>query len=161
MNFRQIQHSAQTAYEELSLPPQVTLELLREYLVAQRHREIAIEELPGLSGTDLCGMWIAMQDRDLILHKPTRSLLYRQQIVFHEFSHMILKHDVDAIPVEPNKTLIPSIDPKMINHVLLRSSFSAESELAAELLADRLSARIMHGPLRLAPEHLSFGEVFG
>lgn len=161
MNTRQAALSAQMAEQGLELPKFFTLEVLRNYLAADRNREIVIDELDDLPGTDVCGMWIELQDRDLILHAPARAPLHRQQIVLHEFSHMILKHNVDAIPIAPNATFMPSIDRTMISHVLLRSSFTLEAELAAELLADRLSARIMHGPPRLAPEHLSFGEVFG
>lgn len=143
------------------LPRLFTLEALRDYLVAERNREIVIVELEDLPGTDVCGMWMGLLDRDLILHAPAPARLHRVQIVLHEFSHMILKHDVDAIPIDPNSAPILDIDPAAIRHVLLRSSFTAGAELEAELLADRLSARIKHGPPRLAPEHLSFDEVFG
>ena len=161
MNSRQAALSAQLAERCLELPKFFTLEALQNYLATERNREIVITEFGELPGTDVCGMWIGLQDRDVILHAPARAPLHRQQIVLHEFGHMILKHDVDAVQVEAKTGLIANIDSTTIRHVLLRSSFSDESELAAELLADRLSARIKNSMQRLAPEHLSFGEVFG
>ena len=161
MDTREALLSVQLAEQRLKLPKRVTLETLREYLVAERNRNIVIEELDDLPGNDVCGMWLAKADWDLILHSPTRSPLHRQQIVLHEFGHMILKHDVDGTPVRPSRTLIPNIDLTTIHHVFLRRSFSDEAELAAEMLADLLAARILSSAPNLAPEHLAFGEVFG
>lgn len=161
MSSRQASLSAQLAERRLELPKFFTLDALQTYLAADRNREIVITEFSELPGTDVCGMWIGLQDRDVILHAPARAPLHRQQIVLHEFGHMILKHDVDAIHVESGTGLIANIDSTTIRHVLLRSSFSDEAELAAELLADRLSARIKNSMQSLTTEHLSFGEVFG
>ena len=161
MDTREAFLSVQLAHQLLKLPKVVTLETLRSHLVALRNREIVIEELAGLTGNDVCGMWLAKADRDLILHSPTRAPLHRQQIVLHEFGHMILKHDVDGIPVKPRGALIPNIALTSVHHFFTCGSFSDEAELAAEMLADLLAARIMSSAPNLAPEHLSFGEVFG
>ncbi|PYI65722.1 hypothetical protein CVV68_16905 [Arthrobacter livingstonensis] len=106
-------------------------------------------------------MWFAFEDRDLIAHAPTRSPLHRQQVVLHEFGHLILDDNIKTLHVETSLALIPNVDRSAIHHVLHRRSFTDPGELAAELLADRLATRIMQGTQRLASEHLAFAEVFG
>ncbi|WP_218063945.1 hypothetical protein [Arthrobacter wenxiniae] len=161
MGTREAYVAVQAAEQGIKLPRHLTVESLRDYLSAERNREIVIDELVGLSGADVCGMWLPKEDRDVILHAPTRSPLHREHIVLHEFGHMILKHDLTAIPVEPSPGLISGMGLTTMCRVFLRTSFSVESELAAELFADRLAVRIMKSGHTLAPEHLAFGEVFG
>ena len=161
MELREILRSVQYAEQSLRLPRRVTLEALQTYLATERNHEIFIEELENLPGDDICGMRIAMEDRELIIHAPTRSPLHRQQIILHEFAHMILKHDIDGISAELDSALIPDLDLAIVRHIFLRKSFSDQAELAAELLADRLSARIISPDQSVTTEHLAFREVFG
>lgn len=161
MDVRKAHQSALAAEQRLKLPGALTLETLQDYLAAERHRPIDIDEVPELSGTDICGMWFAYEDRDVIAHAPTRSPLHCQQVVLHEFSHLILDDNFGIRHVETSFALIPNVELSIIHHVLHRRSFADPEELAAELLADRLAARIMQGTQRLASEHLAFAEVFG
>jgi hypothetical protein len=161
MDVRKAHQAALAAEQRLMLPGELTLETLRDYLAAERHRPIVIDELPELSGTDICGMWFAFDDRDVIAHAPTRSPLHCQQVVLHEFSHLILDDNFGILHVESSLTSIPDFELSIIHHVLHRRSFTDPGELAAELLADRLATRIMQGAQRPATEHLAFAEVFG
>ncbi|MDQ0276467.1 hypothetical protein QO003_000770 [Arthrobacter silviterrae] len=161
MDTRPAKLQAQIAEQSLKLPPRFTLQALQSYLAVERGTAIIVDELPDLPGTDVCGMWIGLETRDLILHATPRTPWHGQQIVLHEFGHMILRHDIGAIPAEANLSLIPNIDPATIRHVLFRGSYSAAAERAAELLADRLSHRILSKSTKAVAEHLSFGEVFG
>ncbi|WP_155848448.1 hypothetical protein [Arthrobacter sp. 35W] len=144
------------------MPARLTLENVQESVEQSRNRPITITELSGLTGVDVCGLWLVLPDRDLILHAPVRSALHRQQIILHELSHMILRHDIDATNSGLSEQLMPDLDPALVLHVLRRSSFHNDAERTAEALADRIAARIMRGtPLSDKSEHLAFGEVFG
>ncbi|MBG0741061.1 hypothetical protein IV500_16940 [Paeniglutamicibacter antarcticus] len=101
-----------------------------------------------------------MQDRDLILHAPARSPWHRRQIILHEFSHMILHHDVHGIGTSLTGQLLPGLDSRMILRVLDRSSYETDAELTAEALADRLAARIIRGATWPPSEPFFFGDVF-
>ena len=160
MRYRHAHKTARAAEQALDLPLQVTLESLRAMIADQRQQEIVIDELPGLPGTDICGLWLVLADKDVILHASTRSPWHRQQIILHEFSHMILHHDLDATSGDFISDLLPGFDHANIRLALHRESFNNEVELTAELLADRLAVRIRNGSGQTS-EHLHFGEVFG
>ncbi len=161
MKYRQAQRVARAADQALGLTQQVTLDSLQASICNQRHRKIVIEELSVLPGTDICGIWLVLPDKDVILHAPTRSSWHRQQIILHEFSHMILHHDIGATDGSISSDLLPELHPGRAQKILRRDSFNNEVELTAELLADRLAARIMRGAGQDQREHLCFGEVFG
>ncbi|NVM97756.1 hypothetical protein [Arthrobacter sp. SDTb3-6] len=153
--------SVRKAEQELNLPSQLSLESLRDHLEEKRKREIVIEELADLPGNDVCGVWLGTEEKDLILHTPTPWQWHRQQIILHEFGHMILSHDLDATPADLKMASILDIDPTTVRYIFLRGSYSDEAERAAEMVADRLSARMLNSEPPLASEHLAFGEVFG
>ena len=126
----------------------------------RRQQDLVIDELPGLPGTDICGLWLVLADKDVILHASTRSPWHRQQIILHEFSHMILCHDLDVTNVDFPSQLLSGFVAANILLAFHRDSFGNEVELTAELLADRLATRIRSGSDQTT-EHLHFGEVFG
>lgn len=161
MNYRQALKIARSAYREFELPQDVTLQSIQHAIEGSRNRPIVIAEIAGLSGTDICGLWLKMATNDLIVHAPARSGLHRQQIILHEFSHMILRHDFQGSDANFSAQLLLGFDERLVIRALGRSSYGDEAELAAEVLADHLAAAIVRGSTGHLAEPLAFGEVFG
>lgn len=161
MNYREARKIAKKAEHAFSLPNDATLELIREKLERKRGRTITVAELPELAGEELCGIWLVCADRDIVLHAPTKSDWHRQQIILHEFSHMILDHDLDGQSREMAKSLLPDLDVEQVLRALARSSYTDNAELAAEALADQLATRIINSDAGTPPEPLAFRKVFG
>ncbi|MFB9818911.1 hypothetical protein [Arthrobacter ramosus] len=143
------------------MPDDATLQLIHEKLERKRGRTITVTELPELAKEELCGVWLICEDRDVVLHAPTKSDWHRQQIILHEFSHMILDHDLEGISSELVKSFLPDLDPERVLRALARSSYTDDAELAAEALADRLATRIINSDAGTPPEPLAFRKVFG
>lgn len=160
MNYREARKVARKAERGFGLPKDPTLRLIQDILELQRGRPITVDELPGLSGTELCGVWLICADRDIVLHSPVKSAWHRQQIILHEFSHMLLRHDLQGSNGDLAATFLPDLSDDILR-VLGRSSYSDDAELTAEALADQLATRIINSDADTLPEPLAFREVFG
>lgn len=161
MKYREAQKIARKTAREFGLPKDATLDFIRQKLESERHRGLSIVEIPGLSGTEICGMWLVCADRDIVLHAPAKSAWHRQQIILHEFSHMMLHHDHHVPETEATSKILPDIDTRHVLRALTRSSYDSEAELTAEVLADELASRIINSAAATSPEPLAFREVFG
>lgn len=161
MNYREAQKIARSAERGFGVPSNATLNFIHGKLEDQRGRSITIAEVPGLSGAELCGLWIICSDRDVILHAPVKSAWHRQQIILHEFSHMILRHDLDGQGGELINHFVPDLEDEHVLRALARSSYSDDAELTAETLADQLATRIINSDAGTQPEPLDFRKVFG
>ncbi|WP_437773467.1 hypothetical protein [Arthrobacter sp. KNU40] len=161
MNYREARKIARKAEHAFGLPDDATLELIHEKLERKRGRTITVAELPELAGEELCGIWLICADRDIVLHARTESDWHRQQIILHDFSHMILDHDLDHQGSEMTKRLLPDLDGEQVLRALARSSYTDNAELTAEALADQLATRIINSDARTPPEPLAFRKVFG
>lgn len=148
---------AADAFRSLLLPSRVTLDGLIAIVAARRRRPIEIEATTVLNGTEVCGLWLSTDSREIILHAVTDSVLHRQQFILHELGHMILRHDELGISAEYAASLFPNLNGEMVSRALARSSFVDDMEAAAETLADLLAAAIRDSAL----EPKSFEQVFG
>lgn len=150
-------HVAADAFRSLMLPSRVTLDGLIAIVAARRRRRIEIEATTILNGTEVCGLWLSTDSREIILHAVTDSVLHRQQFILHELGHMILRHDEVGVSQNYTASLFPNLDGEMVSRALARSSFVDDMEAAAETLADLLAAAIRDSAL----EPKSFEQVFG
>lgn len=148
---------AAEAFQALPLPSHLTLSGLIAIVAARRRRRIEIEATTILNGTEVCGLWLSTDSREIILHAVTDSVLHRQQFILHELGHMILRHDELGISAEYAASLFPNLNGEMVSRALARSSFVDDMETAAETLADLLAAAIRDSTL----EPKSFEQVFG
>lgn len=136
----------------------ITLDELISRIQVARGRPLRIEELAELADNDnaLCGLWLATDDADIILHAPSESVLHREQFILHELAHMMLLHDrVDATGGYLTPTVLPGFESTTVVKALGRDCLSDEYEVAAERLADVLATRIRHRPVS------KFSEIFG
>lgn len=160
MNYRQALKAARVACREINLGPNVTLQSIQHEIEMSRKRPTVIAEIAAISGTDVCGLWLQTETNDLILHAKVRSELHRRQIILHEFSHMILHHDLQASGAKFPAELLPGLDEHLVLRTLRRSSYGDATEYSAEVLADHLAAAIAHSAVGQLTEPLAFGEVF-
>jgi hypothetical protein len=161
MDYSAARARAQEAEASLNLQEPVSLTSTHRHLERLRGRRIVIQPMDGTPTDKVCGLWFGLDDMDLILHAAAASEVHRQQIVLHEFAHMILQHEQAAISTEYVRSFFPDLDPDMVLTALKRSDFLDEFEVAAELLADRLAARIRASQRRSAGQPGNFGSVFG
>lgn len=160
MDYGAARERARDAEDYLNLVEPVSLHSIQVHLELARSRKIIIRPIDGTPTDKVCGLWFGLDDLDLILHAKAASQVHRQQIVLHEFAHMILLHDQAVVPHDYAKAFFPDLDPERVVTALKRTDFFDEFEVTAELLADRLASRIRRSQRRdLQPGN--FGAVFG
>ncbi|QIS14465.1 hypothetical protein [Nocardia arthritidis] len=127
------------------LPSPWSLNAYLAQVAAHRGRSIAIRPVPAAvlneSGCRGSGLWIARKHDDIIVYDEAATGRNADHIVLHEVGHMLLGHGrAGTHPVDrlaPTlATLLPSISPHSIEHVLGRNEFGAEWEREAEVFAD-------------------------
>lgn len=148
---------AANAFDALWLPTHLSLDRLIKVVEGVRHRSIEVEAAGFLNGGSVCGLWLSMDDVEVILHAVSPSGLHRQQFVLHELGHMVLRHDELVVPLDYVGVLFPNLPAGLVRRVLARTSFTDELEAAAESLADLFAAAIRNS----AREPRSFESVFG
>jgi DNA-directed RNA polymerase specialized sigma54-like protein len=160
MSLAQIQLAASEALHRLDIPAGLTLDELQLIVEDDRGKSIAIKQVKSLGNDQLSGLWLSLPDTELILHAET-SPIHRQQIILHEFAHMLLGHDELMQDSKYVRSLLPDLDNDMVVKALSRCDHLDDIEVAAESLADMLAARLATSRRLSQQEPLNFGKIFG
>ena len=160
MDYDAARSRARDAESSLLLSEPVSLASIQGHLERQRDRKIVINPIEGPTDK-VCGLWFGFDHLDLILHARAASEVHRQQIVLHEFAHMILRHEQEAVSANYASTFFADLDPERVIKALKRTDFLDELEVTAELLADRLAARIRRSQDLSGGQPGNFSSVFG
>ena len=161
MDYSVARARARTAEEGLRLQEPVSMSSIQTHLETASGRPIVIKPIDNTPTDKVCGLWFGLDGLDLILHAKAASEVHRQQIVLHEFAHMILRHEQEELSHDYAKVFFPDLDPARVVTALKRTDLLSEVEVTAELLADRLAARIRRSQRRAGGQPGNFGTVFG
>jgi hypothetical protein len=161
MDYSVARARARTAEESLRLQEPVSMRSIQTHLETASGRPIVIKPIDNTPTDKVCGLWFGLDNLDLILHAKAASEVHRKQIVLHEFAHMILRHEQEELSHDYAKVFFPDLDPARVVTALKRTDLLSEVEVTAELLADRLAARIRRSQRRAGGQPGNFGTVFG
>ena len=161
MDYSVARARARTAEEGLRLQEPVSMRSIQSHLETASGRPIVIKPIDNTPTDKVCGLWFGLDGLDLILHAKAASEVHRQQIVLHEFAHMILRHEQEVLSHDYAQVFFPDLDPERVVSALKRTDFADELEVTAELLADRLASRIRRSYQQPDAEPGNFGAVFG
>lgn len=92
-----------------------------------------------------CGLWVARDHDDVIVHERGTSDYHIDQIVCHEIGHMLLGHR-SGTPRENRedtiesawRRLLPDVSPESVHAVLGRKDYGDDQEREAEMFASLL-----------------------
>jgi hypothetical protein len=147
--------------ENISIPNPFDLDIFCAAMATHRGRPLTLRPMPGLSAGAPCGLWISVQTADYVFYDPETSQLHAEHIVLHELSHMLSGHTtgVSAGTGSTGGTggtgstrgtgssgdgigrLVPDLDPRTIDTILGRASYTTAQEREAEMLASLIRAR--------------------
>lgn len=148
---------ASTSIARLNLGDAFTYDELTAAVQRYRKRTLRVAELAELNNDrGLCAVVFASEHWDLVLHARSDSKLHVQQFVLHEFAHMVLGH-CDSDLHDTIDAILPDFPESLKARLLARKDFDTETEIAAELLADRFASGIRKASLTES----DFVEVFG
>jgi len=137
---------------ELPIPIPWDREKFIANIAAVRGRPIRLvpTDTAALAGGP-CGLWLASDDEDVILHETGTSDYHIDQIVCHEIGHMLLGHGRGHAAGDEHPTfdrlseLLPDIDPATVQAILGRSDFLADQERDAEMFASMIMIAAAEG----------------
>jgi hypothetical protein len=136
--------------EDIPIPNPFDLDIFCAVMAAHRGRPLILQPMPGLSAGAPCGLWISVQTADYVFYDPGTSQLHAEHIVLHELSHMLSGHTTGingAAGGDPDVSggavgrLVPDLDPRTIDTMLGRASYTTAQEREAEMLASLIRAR--------------------
>jgi hypothetical protein len=134
----------------LPIPTPWDRDVFVQRVAEKRGRPIALIPTDTASLTDSpCGLWMARDHDDLILHERGTSDYHIDQIVCHEIGHMILGHRSCGTQGENRYKVIesawrqllpavPDFSPESVHAVLGRKDYGDEQEREAEMFASLL-----------------------
>jgi hypothetical protein len=146
MDHQERQKRAHELVAALDLPRPLTPERLHAHMESVRKKQIVIREgSETMLHAGVCGLWIEVAGEafERIHHAPTISAVHRQQLINHEYGHMILSDDKELLSADQVARFAPLIPYDAIVHALLRSSLTDELEALAEAIGDRLALTML------------------
>lgn len=161
MDMEPLRTEAAAAFHALDVPQDLTLEGLRELLEEDRGKSIVVKPVKGLGANQVSGLWFSLPETDLILHADTVSPLHREQIILHEFAHMVLGHERLMEDAHHLASLLPDLNPSMVSRCLARCQRQTAPEIVAESLADLFADALARARRAGRGEPLNFRGIFG
>lgn len=111
-----------------------SIEDLVQRVAAQRARPIQLLPFDFHPGSDLSGMWLALNDLDVLVYPRDATPLRRIAIVGHEVGHMLLGHSPGG--AAPALSLaMPDLD---VSRFLGRTMYTDLAEVDAERLGTQI-----------------------
>lgn len=129
---------------ELPIPVPWRRDVFIENIAAMRGRPIRLVPTDTSALADSpCGLWVASDTEDVIMHEAGTSDYHIDQIVCHEIGHILLGHgngrgqaaEHDAAKFETLDQILPDLDPAIVRSILGRTDFYVDQERDAEMFA--------------------------
>ena len=134
-----LRRRCESRLDGMALPEPFELEALCDQLGQQRGRPILVTEAPMPAG--MYGAWIATAAADYIFVEQATSPVHQEHIVLHELGHLLCAHEPGSVLADQTTTLLPNLSGEMVRRVLGRTTYSADEEREAELLASLISQK--------------------
>ncbi|WP_035847126.1 hypothetical protein [Kitasatospora azatica] len=140
--------------DRIEVPQPFQLEEFCAGIARRRGRPLRLVPLENAAGQDLpCGLWIGLDEVDLVFYEAGVAPILKTQIVLHEISHMLLEHVAPetTTPAERAELLARAeraeadrelgLATDRVLALLARDGYSSRQESDAESLATLLLER--------------------
>jgi hypothetical protein len=127
---------------ELEFSQACDIKTLCARIADRRGRPIRLlaRKFPPGGPTGLC---ISTDRADYIIYQESTSPLHQEHIILHEIGHLLCEHETKLLfDSELARTLLPNLDPRMVQRVLGRSHYSSRQEQEAEIVASLILQRV-------------------
>lgn len=136
---KELRRRCEEVVGRLEFPDPFDVHQLCRLLGEQRGRPIHLTPLP-LPANSPCGLIVSTDTFDAIFYQANTSRLHQEHIIAHELGHLLGGHQpVTGLGTELSETLLPNLNPQLIQRVLGRTGYAAVEEREAELIASLIS----------------------
>lgn len=143
MNLRALRKRCEARVQKLVLPVPFDAYAFCQMLASRRGRPILLRPMGMGWGRKACGLWLATDSADFILYARATTHLHQQHIILHEAAHILCDHQpAQGVSAGMPMALFPDLDTERMQVVMLRSTYLADEEQEAEMIATLLLKRI-------------------
>ncbi|MFB9518030.1 hypothetical protein [Streptomyces purpureus] len=138
---KEVRHTCEALLADWGMEHGCGIEELHHYLSTQRRRPIHLIPMT-FPERHLFGMWLKMDDFDIIVFEKAASASHKEHIIAHELAHIAFEHRGSVSP-SPNGSgqFLDDVDPADVRGMLMRSRYSEDEEQEAETMASLILAR--------------------
>ncbi|GAC67158.1 hypothetical protein [Gordonia soli] len=148
---RRLRALCRDALQGLDLDLPLDVEQLCDRYGARRGRPITLLAHPLPVGMPN-GVWLAATDADYFFYQANTSRLHRDQIIIHEFGHLIAGHQMLG---QLDASALAGVTGEQSDDALRRTCYSDQREWEAEMLASLILswAGDANGTIGTTPSH--------
>lgn len=138
---REVRHTCEALLAEWGMEHGCGIDELHRYLSVQRRRPIHLISTP-FPEPHLFGIWLKMDDFDVIVFEKAASSSHKEHIIAHELAHIAFEHRGSVqLDQSGSGQLFSDVDPAAVRGMLMRSRYSDDEEQEAETMASLILAR--------------------
>jgi hypothetical protein len=150
IDIKGLQRRCAAQLQMLELPDRFELRSVVERVAELRARPIVLSPVAIRPGP--CGLWAALPSRDYVFYESDTSPMHQAHIILHELGHLIWGHrSAYVLDLVLLQSLLPDLDPRMIETVLRRARYETNEEQEAEVLASLALQRLIPGQPATTP----------
>ncbi|ONI81180.1 hypothetical protein ALI144C_21825 [Actinosynnema sp. ALI-1.44] len=140
-SFREIRRRCEALARTVPLPQPFDARGLCRVLAHERGRPITLTPM-NAHDSGVLGLWVATDQTDMIFYEASTTPPHQEHIILHELAHVLCDHHAARLSAnELTRMLMPNLDPVMVQRILGRTTYQAEQEQEAELLASLITQR--------------------
>ncbi|GGP63807.1 MULTISPECIES: toxin [Streptomyces] len=138
---KKVRHTCEALLAKWGMEHGCGIEELHRFLSVQNRRPIHLIPMP-FPERHLFGLWLKMDDFDVIAYEKAASQSHKEHIIAHELAHIAFQHrgSVDFDRGDAGQ-LFTDVEPGVVQSMLMRSRYSDDEEQEAETMASLILAR--------------------
>ena len=130
-----LRRECEALVRDLDIPRPFDVHLLCRSIAERRRRPIHLEPM-RMPADGPCGVWISGAGIDYIFFEQLTSPLHQEHIIAHELGHLLCDHrTASVLSDDTSRTVMPTLDPKMVERILHRTHYNEVEEQQAEIIA--------------------------
>ncbi|MGW7349224.1 toxin [Streptomyces sp. NPDC054854] len=138
---KKVRHTCEELLAQWGMEHGCGIDELHRHLTEQRNRPIHLISTP-FPERHLFGIWLKMDDFDVIVYEKAASSSHKEHIIAHELAHIAFDHNGSLqLAGGDSGQVIPDVDPAAVRGMLMRSRYSDDEEQEAETMASLILAR--------------------
>jgi hypothetical protein len=139
--YLRLQRRCRKILDNLHAPQTNSFEAICGWVEELRGRPLILRELPAKIGAiGVCGLWLGIDEADLVFYQAHTVLLHQQHIILHELGHMLCDHHQapNSVAADQLSGLFSGLQPQLIKRLMTRARYTAVEEQEAEMIATLL-----------------------
>ncbi|MFG2720534.1 toxin [Streptomyces sp. NPDC048416] len=138
---KKVRHHCEALLADWGMEHGCGIDELHRHLSTRNRRPIHLIPMP-FPERHLFGLWLKLDDFDVIAYEKAASASHKEHIIAHELSHIAFAHR-GSVEFDHGDTgrLFRDVEPAAVQSMLMRSRYSDDEEQEAETLASLILAR--------------------